>query len=240
MIKWFYNWLACPHRIAAVKRHFKRDNVKILDVGCGNHSPRITKRYLPACEYHGLADRRWNMDNDDDRCMDYIFTVDLEDESSINGIDCYDAVICSHVLEHLSDPYGVLSRLAAKVKPGGMFYIETPSERSLRLPRAAGGWFHVRGCLNFHDDETHKEIVDTGKAIDILQESGFVVIKTQRWILWRRVLLFPCYAVGALIVKRFIPASILWEVTGFLRIIIAVLPEASKETCGGAAACMEF
>lgn len=47
-------------------------------------------------------------------------------------------------------------------------------------------------------------------------------------------------AVGALIVKRFIPASFLWEVTGFLRIIIAVLPEVHKEkTCKGVAACME-
>ncbi len=35
-------------------------------------------------------------------------------------------------------------------------------------------------------------------------------------------------AVGALIMKKFIPASFLWEVTGFLRIVVAVLPGADE------------
>ena len=62
-----YNWFLYPHRIAAVRPWLKSARPRLLDIGCGNHSPRITKTYLPQCEYHGVDNRRWNRDAEDDR-----------------------------------------------------------------------------------------------------------------------------------------------------------------------------
>lgn len=219
-----YNWLVYPHRIAFVRRHLPPGGCRILDIGCGNHSPKITKRYLPDCEYHGVHNARWNLDENDDRCVDRLFELDLNDSAALEQIPVgeYDAVICSHILEHLSSPMGALTKLADAVKPGGVIYVEVPSKRSLRLPRAANGWMGFRGCLNFRDDETHVEWVDPDMVARVLRDADFAVRgPCYRWM-WRRVLLFPFYCVGCLFAKGFIPASVLWDVTGFAVCVTAV------------------
>jgi len=215
--KSIYNWLVCPHRIVILKKHLETDSPLILDVGCGNHSPRNTRRYLPACRYEGVYNERWNLNEEDDRNMEQSFEIDLENPDSVDHIPeaHYDAVICSHILEHLSSPYDVLQRLLGKVVQGGVLYVEVPSERSAGLPRAKDGWLMFRGCLNFYDDETHKMMVDIGRVAEIMTADGFRVIGPKRCLLWRKVILLPFYILGTLITKGFVPASVLWDVMGF-------------------------
>jgi SAM-dependent methyltransferase len=224
MFRALYNWFLCPPGIAAIRRSRPPGKPRLLDVGCGNHGPKIAKRYLPECEYHGLYDRRWNLDDEDTRCMDRAFEIDLESPAALDQVPdgAYDALICSHVLEHLADPYVVVGPLARKLKPGGVFYVEVPSERSLRLPRAANGWMGIRGCLNFRDDDSHKTMVDLGRVSAILIGEGFDVRGPRPRRMWRRVLFFPLYVLAVLAVKRFIPASVMWDVTGFAACLTAV------------------
>jgi len=223
MIRAAYNWLVYPHRIAFIRRLLPPGGGRILDVGCGNHGPRITKRYLPECEYHGVYNERWNLDAADDRCIDRLFRLDLNESGALGAVPdaAYDAVICSHLLEHLDAPRRVFDGLADKVKPGGVFYAETPAERSLRLPRAERGWMGFRGCLSFYDDDTHTGLVDLGPPAAALAEAGWSVRGPRARWMWRRVLLFPCYCVGCLLFKGFIPASVLWDVTGFAKYVVA-------------------
>jgi SAM-dependent methyltransferase len=215
--KALYDWFMIPHRIVAVRRHLSAQRPLILDVGCGNHSPRITKCYLPSCVYHGVDNGRWNLDEQDDRCMDRFYRLNIEAEGALAVVPDgqYDAALCSHVLEHLDKPYELISRIAAKVKPGGTLYVETPSPRSLRLPRTHDGWLGVRGCLSFYDDETHRAPVDLGRVAGILCENGFRVRGPSVSRLWRRVFFLPLYLAAVVVAKRFIPASLLWDVTGF-------------------------
>jgi SAM-dependent methyltransferase len=213
-----YDWFLYPHRIAAIAPHLRAVvSPLVLDIGCGNHSPRITKHYLARCEYHGVANRRWNLDAEDDRCMNRFFQIDLNDPSALAAVPDrgYDAVICSHVLEHLKDPYSIVPAIAAKVKSGGVLYIEAPSARSARLPRARDGWGPVRGCLNFADDESHRSMVDLARVAGILEQSGLSVEGARPRRMWRRIIFLPLYLLGALTTKRFVPASLLWDVMGF-------------------------
>ena len=48
---------------------------------------------------------------------------------TLDGVDdTFDAIICSHVLEHVADPLGTLRDLRARLRPGGRIYAEVPSE----------------------------------------------------------------------------------------------------------------
>jgi 2-polyprenyl-3-methyl-5-hydroxy-6-metoxy-1,4-benzoquinol methylase len=223
MVRSLYNWFMYPPRIAAIRRYLPAARPRILDIGCGNHSPRITKTYLPACEYHGVDDRRWNLDAEDDRCLDRFFGVSLERPDDLAAVPAaaYDAVILSHVLEHVSDPAAVLRRAASKVRAGGVIYVEVPAERSLRLPKARDGWLGIRGCLNFGDDPTHKTFVQLDEVVRVLRECGFDIVRRGRRRLWRRVALLPLYLVAVLAAKGFIPASLVWDVAGFADAVTA-------------------
>jgi trans-aconitate methyltransferase len=224
-LKQLRGWFVCPHRMAAVRRFCGGDDsVQLLDVGCGNHGPRQAKHYLPNCTYHGLADRPWNLDEEDDAAADKFYWLDLETAEALDEVPDagYDVLVCSHVLEHLEDPYAVTPTLIRKLRTGGLLYIETPSPRSMKLPRAVPGWMGVRGCLNFWDDDTHKTLVDMERLCGIL-ESHEIVVQRAGWIpLWRRLWLLPVYVVACVISKGFVPASVLWDVTGFCNTVIGV------------------
>lgn len=224
MLKPVYRWLTCPFRIVRISRLFASDHPRILDVGCGNHSPRITKDHLPDCEYHGLHNSRWNLDAEDEQKADRILNINLENAGELDAIPrgAYDVVICSHVLEHLCDPYRVARSLAGRVCLGGLLYAETPSSRSTKLPRCANGWMRVKGCLNFEDDETHKGLVDLARVSDELRAAGFDVSRPRTCRLWRKILLLPAYVTACLFTKGFVPASVFWDITGFAQYVVAV------------------
>ncbi|MGQ9769637.1 MAG: class I SAM-dependent methyltransferase [Thermogutta sp.] len=221
-----YRWFEYPHRFHAVRHILCRPGIKILDVGCGNHSPSLTKRFYPQCHYTGLDRDRWNRDEDDDALMDEFYTIDLEKPHELIRIpnDNYDIIFCSHVLEHVTQPQAVLERLIPKLRAGGAIYIEVPSSRSLRLPKARNGWMGIRGCLNFFDDPTHKAPVPMTDIVKTLSAAGLEVHQVGRRFLWRRVILLPFYAIAGLILRGYIPASVVWDILGFADVVMAMRP----------------
>lgn len=46
----------------------------------------------------------------------------------------FEAIVCSHVLEHVVDPVGEMRKLSKHLKPDGVFYIEVPLEIWKRAP----------------------------------------------------------------------------------------------------------
>jgi hypothetical protein len=89
------------------------------------------------------------------------------------------------------------------------------------MPRAAKGWFGVKGCLNFHDDPTHRSIVSLPRVKTLLAERGFQVERIRSRFLWRRILLLPAYLLAGLVLRGYIPASVVWDVTGFAQSLVA-------------------
>jgi 2-polyprenyl-3-methyl-5-hydroxy-6-metoxy-1,4-benzoquinol methylase len=215
-------WLEFPHRFVFTRDHLGVPGARVLDVGCGNHSPTITKRYFPGCIYVGLDREPWNLDESDYRTMDGYIQGDLDSPENLTAVPngAFDVVLCSHVLEHIDHPAETATHLAAKLKPSGLMYIETPAKVSLHLPHAATGWMWIRGCLNFRDDETHKTWVDLRLLARFLRSDGFRVSAVRRRFLWRRVLLLPAYVVAGILIRGYVPASVLWDVTGFAEYIL--------------------
>jgi SAM-dependent methyltransferase len=66
----------------------------------------------------------------------------------------FDAIVASHVMEHVPDPIGLVTECIRVCKPGGVVYLECPSERSLFLPGVS--FKHEMFCsFSFYDDPTH-------------------------------------------------------------------------------------
>lgn len=225
-----YRWFEFPHRFHALRHILSRPEIRILDVGCGNHSPSLTKRYYPRCHYAGLDRGRWNRSEDDDAVMDEFYSIDLEKPHELIRVpsDSYDVIFCSHVLEHISHPEQVLKKLVTKLRAGGAIYVEVPSSRSLRLPRARNGWLGIRGCLNFYDDPTHKALVSVTEIAAILSSAGLEIHHLGRRFLWRRVLLLPFYALAGVALRGYVPASVVWDILGFADIVVAMRPTAHR------------
>jgi SAM-dependent methyltransferase len=89
----------------------------------------------------------------------------------------FDALFCSHFIEHLADPSAFLRWSAQRLAPGGRLYLEWPSPFSALLPRRED--LSARGIkltiANFHDDRTHRKIHDRSQIVDGLLSSGFFI-----------------------------------------------------------------
>jgi SAM-dependent methyltransferase len=177
-------WRA-PHKFRYALKYRGSDSpLKILDIGCGNHGPTIAKHYFPNAEYHGVdIIQDYNQNADDHAKMDQFFLVQ-PDGSGYEQIpdNAYDLIVASHVIEHMSDPYSVLRTLSSKAKPGGIFYISFPSERSLHLPssvdreRTGTVPTAATGTLNFCDDDTHTFLPSVREVANVLLPVGFRIV----------------------------------------------------------------
>lgn len=54
--RWLYYTLGVmvPVRLKPFYPKFAQREFRLLDVGCGDHSASITKRYFPQCRYFGI------------------------------------------------------------------------------------------------------------------------------------------------------------------------------------------
>ena len=165
----------CPMKFRYVRRWLTSAPIHILDIGCGNNSPSVTKRWFPRCHYTGADIQRYNLGEADDAAMDAFYLLGA-DGSGYDAIpdDSYDLVILNHVLEHMTEPAPVLFSLCRKLKPGGYIWIAFPSMRSLGLPSS------VDETLQFCDDPTHVYVPDVREVANLLLANGVKVLHAGR------------------------------------------------------------
>jgi SAM-dependent methyltransferase len=79
--------------------------------------------------------------------------TDLRTDPLPWGDDSFDCVVLSHILEHLPDGVAAFGEAVRVCRPGGLIYVETPSDRStmLSFPWAQ----HLHLMLSYWDDPTH-------------------------------------------------------------------------------------
>jgi 2-polyprenyl-3-methyl-5-hydroxy-6-metoxy-1,4-benzoquinol methylase len=158
-----------------VRRRISSASVRILDIGCGNNSPSVTKRWFPGCHYTGADIQRYNLNSKDDAAMDAFYLLGT-DGSGYEEIPeaSYDLVILNHVVEHMTEPMPILAALCAKLKPGGLIWIAFPSLRSLSLPSSEDE------TLQFCDDPTHVYVPDVREVANVLLANEVKVLHAGR------------------------------------------------------------
>lgn len=106
-----------------------------------------------------------------------IFSGDVDSISSEELGRDYDLLLTSFVLEHVTDPWRTLGRLATLLRPGGQLVGALPNVRhwSVTLPLILKGkWEYTdEGIL----DRTHYRFFSRSTIIELLNATGFENIK---------------------------------------------------------------
>ncbi len=212
---------AMPYKLKYLRRRFDGRPFAMLDIGAGNHSATRTRAWLPSCRYTGVdRDRRYHNDARDFALMEAFHELDLT-RLEFGGIPdgAFDVVMMAHVVEHLANGDEVVRALCAKLRPGGVFYLEFPSPRSLRLPS-------MRGTLNFRDDDSHVRLWTRPELERALADGGLRVVASGARRDAFRIAITPLRVVASLLRQGWVPGSVFWDLLGFADRIVAEKPPA--------------
>lgn len=206
-----------PFKLKAFRRIFKKEEFKLLDVGAGNHSASNIKKHFPNCKYYGIdISKDYNNDQSDFDLMEEFWERDLTKlQFGTIPDNSFDAILMSHIIEHLENGDEVIKTLSPKLKPGGYIYIEYPSARSVNFPSKIG-------TLNFYDDPTHVRIYTLEELNSLFSElDGFSIVKaeTRRDLL--NILLMPAKGIYNKIKRGYIPGYVYWDLYGFAEFVLA-------------------
>ena len=182
-------WIAClipfarfylKRAVRFLPKPSKNSRPKLLDVGCGRGDFLIRAQY---CGYD---------------CFGIDFdsaTINIANSRGVSAsvaeihdlpLDVqYDAIVLSHVVEHVSDPVRLLGDIFKRLKPGGYFYISTPnldsagrltfgkSWRGIDFPRHLQ-YFNVSNLkllLNRSGFERVEQVYDLPQSVGIIRSS---------------------------------------------------------------------
>jgi SAM-dependent methyltransferase len=205
-----------PFKFKQFYKIFKDKKFKMLDIGCGNHSPSITKHWFPKCEYYGLDNNKYYSNDENDlKQIKEFYDIDLLSLDFSKVPDNYfDVIMLAHVIEHLSNGDLVIEDLIKKVKPGGYIYIEYPAKKSTRFPSKIGS-------LNFYDDPTHCRLYDISEISNILKKKKTEILKSGTRREFFRIILFPLIAIRCKIKLGYVPGITYWDIYGFAEYVFA-------------------
>lgn len=190
----------------------------MLDMGCGNHSASNAKYWFKKCLYTGVDKQNFNNDETDFSLMEKYYEIDLETEvDKIDELpdDHYDAVVLSHIIEHITNGICLLEKLVKKNKPGGCIYIEFPSVRSLKFPS-------MHETLNFCDDETHIRLYSIQEVANILLKNNYKIIKAGTRRNPKRIIFLPLLVLLDFLKTGRLVSYGFWDILGFAEYVFAV------------------
>jgi methionine biosynthesis protein MetW len=142
----------------------------ILDIGCGDGS---TARQLIRrnCIVDGITISE-NEKKQAEKTMRQVYVHNLENGLPFAGTDLYDAVICSHVLEHICYPERMMNDIYRVLKSNGVFIVALPNIMHYR-----SRWSLVQGNFNYQEagiwDFTHFRWYTYASAKLLLEQHNF-------------------------------------------------------------------
>lgn len=143
---------------------------RLLDVGCGGGVFGAAVKAALHCMVVGVTHSHAEAELARNR-LDRVEVADLNhcDPGAFGQFDC---IVCSHVLEHLSDPQQVLSRLHGCLVPGGTLLVALPNVLfwKQRMQFLRGRFRYTEGGLM---DRTHVRFFDWDSAQSLVCAAGF-------------------------------------------------------------------
>ena len=153
---------------------------RLLDAGAGPGGLVLWKEWLPPrrddirmCAVDMVPGELFERYDDFQIC-------DLDSEQLKYGPGSFNAVLLSHVLEHIKDEKKFFLELGRVLTAGGRLYVEVPTPASRHFPGRQ--LFLDRGVdvstVNFFDDSTHLRTFSLGELSALAEGSGFTPLES--------------------------------------------------------------
>lgn len=138
---------------------------RLLEVGCGSGAMlKDMERLGWVCE--GTDFDRSGVENARRKGLD-VRHGSLEEQGYAD--DTFDAVMLSHVIEHVPDPQALLRECHRILKPGGMLSLVTPNSSALAHALFGECWLHL-------DPPRHLHLHNTGTITTLARRTGFRMV----------------------------------------------------------------
>ena len=141
----------------------------VLDVGCAtgallaflrDRGWRVTGVEISPCAEYAHKERNLDIRN-----------LPLEENNFPSG--CFDAVLASHLIEHLNDPRSFLTETHRVLKNGGRVFITTPNISGFQARLYGGRW---RSAIF-----DHLYLFSVRTLTNLLKSAGFKIEKVSTW-----------------------------------------------------------
>jgi 2-polyprenyl-3-methyl-5-hydroxy-6-metoxy-1,4-benzoquinol methylase len=124
------------------------DAHEVLDVGCGaGDNAQLVQSRLPGCQVHGITHSEAESEIAMQRMTSCsVWDIEGDIPEKITAMK-FDAIIFSHVLEHLRNPELVLHKFSSLLKSGGSVLVAVPNVLSWNMR-----WQFLRGNFEYQSD----------------------------------------------------------------------------------------
>jgi SAM-dependent methyltransferase len=154
-------------------------HAKLLDIGAANGGLYYWRTWCPPVRYDiDLYGIDINKDDFIKLYKDHQ-VVNIEDGKLKFKDDFFDAILMSHVMEHIQDTTNIQSEINRTLKKGGFIYIETPTSNTLDCVSLSDLKSHgiLSSTFNFYDDSTHIRPWDIDDLEGLLSGMGIETIE---------------------------------------------------------------
>jgi len=171
--------------VALIKEFTKGDNIRILDLGCGEgHLTDVIKKENSTYEVFGLDYAITAIDYAVEKFKDIDFVV-ADAYKPPYPDNYFDVVICNNIWEHVPDPLSLLSVISRITKNNGLLIISTPSRyrfgNTLRILAGVGTKFVSK---------LHVTEYSVGQVQEQLKWGGYEVVKVYSPIIKEKNIFF--------------------------------------------------
>lgn len=152
---------------------------RVLELGCGTGNTLAWLKANKGCSWVAGVEIFKEAAEEAKEKLDVVYEGDAERLELPIEEGSLDAVLCLDVLEHMVDPWRMIHRLHALLKPGGVIIASLPNVRNFRvvLPLLLlGKWTYGDSALL---DKTHLRFFVRRTAIELLECSGMTVDVTK-------------------------------------------------------------
>jgi 2-polyprenyl-3-methyl-5-hydroxy-6-metoxy-1,4-benzoquinol methylase len=167
-----YRKLALHGHISFIVRAAgNRTGLDLLDVGCGSGTlPGLLKQrgFQPVgVDFSAEAARVAETENGV-----RVFVGSLEQAKFPD--ECFDMVTLFHVMEHVSEPRGVLAEVSRVLKPDGVIVLQVPNIDSWQFKAFGAKWYGL---------DIPRHVIDYSRQsiLKLLEDSGFVVRRVKHF-----------------------------------------------------------
>ena len=154
---------------------FPETTKTFLDVGCGNGTMAAEIKAKHNVEAWGVE----YMDVEAEKAkdiLDYVFSGTIEDNLRNLPDNYFDVIYFNDVLEHLTDPYNVLSKIKDKLTSNGVIISSIPNIRyhgAMRSYLFNKDWkYEDYGVMDF----THYRFFTSKSIIRMYQDAGYKIV----------------------------------------------------------------